>query len=296
LQPESWINGIRILRPFLEISKSEIQQTLAQGHIQAFEDPSNRHPQFLRARLRETIFPRLNQEFGKQVQKSLATMGKEAQELTGYFNARLMPLLEHFIPGPWGIYLDLQTLMPESLLEIKYLLRLLCQQQGFFLSREIIEQAAQALQSNKANQCFEMGSHQIWIDRQCLFILSSPQTIFDDQSLTLSPGIFLWGNWKVNVSEDIYLPNQGMTSWKEGWKGRLESYVPIGNYQLGFKSPLDTKRMRKYWGQAKVPAFLYPYFPLIWGEREFCQEFLTGKSFCAIAEKAPCWRIELNFL
>lgn len=170
LKPESWHSGVRLLRPFLTISKSEIQQFLSQRRIEAFEDPTNHHVQFLRARLRKTIFPWLNREFGKQVQKNLVHIGKEAEELNDYFERHLAHLMEDVKRGPEGVSLNLQNKLPASLIEIKYLIRLLCAREQFFLSREIIEQVAVALQVGKRHQLFMMGSRQIRVDRQCLFM------------------------------------------------------------------------------------------------------------------------------
>jgi tRNA(Ile)-lysidine synthase len=303
LQRETWIKGVRILRPLLNLTKNEIQKALAKENIQAFEDPSNRHLQFLRARLRETIFPRLNREFGKQIQKNLSIIGKEAQELTEYFDERLSPLLKLQVQGPWGKFLDLQKIIPTlSLLEIKYLLRGLCKQQGFFLSREMIEQAARSLKLGKANQLLTMGLHQIRVDRRHLFILSSRKVT---ESLTLplplQPGKTLLGNsWQLKIEEDVYLSHQPMTSWKEGWTGYLRGYLPQGNYTITLKGELDKKEtnialIKKRWSQAKVPAFLYPYFPLISIKQEVCHEFLTGRPLIPIPENTPCWKIELFY-
>lgn len=297
LKAETWMQEMRILRPLLETTKKEIQESLSQANIKAFEDPTNRHVQFLRARLRQTIFPRLNQEFGKQVQNSFLEMGKEAQELVDYFDARLSFLLENVIQGPWGICLDLQNLMPASRVELKYLIRLLCQKQGFFLSRPIIEQAAEALQSGKANQLFVMGSNQVWIDRQHIFMTKPlyPSKDEKNHSLTIALGDGVLGNWKIKVFQDVYDSGYRATSWKEGWKGELKSYLPIGDYTIDLytHSSVLNSVIKKRWSQAKVPAFLYEYFPLIREEKKICHEFLTGRPLIAWTEGTPCWRIEL---
>lgn len=298
LQPESWIKGIRILRPLLEITKNEIRQALSGENIQAFEDPSNRHFEFLRARLRETLFPRLNQEFGKRVQPSLIAIGKDAQELVHYFDARLTPLIEQSSQGPWGICLDLQSFMPKSLLEIKYVLRLLCKRQNFFLSRDIIQQAAQALQLGKANQLFAMGSHQIWIDRQRIFLLTFPLVVKESQSIKIVAGSHSLGNWKLSVIESVYSAEES-TSWQEGWEGWFKCYLPIGNYMIGFKKSLDPEilnrvAIKKRWSQAKVPAFLCNSFPLVWGKEGIYHEFLTGSPLFSLREGIPCFAIDLR--
>jgi tRNA(Ile)-lysidine synthase len=305
LKAENWINGVRIVRPLLGTSRKEIEQMLAQQERQGFEDPTNRHLQFLRARLRETIFPKLNQEFGKQVQKSFVEIGEEAQELVDYFESRLAPLLSQMRQGPWGMYLDLQANLPESLLEIKYLLRLVCAKLGFFLSRVIIEQAAIALQMGKADQCFVMGIRQIWVDRRRIFILHAPLPIQEAgqlREISLESGCCFLGNWKGRMEEDIYFSSHRTTSWKEGWQGEVRTYLPLGSYRLGFIEQLNDKRshllaIKKRWTQNKVPAFLSAYFPLVWEtETGICHEFLTGKPMVFLKEGMPCWRIDLTYL
>lgn len=293
LKPEHGMHGIRILRPLLAVSKEEIRQMLAQKEVHAFEDPTNHDTQYLRARLRTTIFPRLNQEFGKQVQKSFIEIGEEIQELTHYFEGRLSPLLDHCITGPWGTYLDLQQQLPASLLEIKYLIRFLCAKLDFFLSREIIEHAAKALLQGKANQLFVMGTNQIWVDRKRLFILHSPLKK-EDQPLwqEVSPGLHSLGSWQLKIEEEVYTSSSQFTSWKEGWQGHLKAYLPVGTYKLGFNIP--SAIIKKRWSQAKVPNFLAHFFPLVWTENEFCHEFLTGKPMLPLREGAPCLILELT--
>src|SRR4029077_9811318 len=184
---------------------------------------------------------------------------------------RLSSILQYAEEGPWGICLDLQNQMPQSLLEIKYLLRFLSKKKGFFFSRIIIEQAAQALKLGKANQLFAMGLNQVRIDRQRVFMMASPCLAKENVSLKIEPGSYLLGGWKLDISEEIYCPSHQPSSWKEGWKGRLKSFLPVGNYSISFgnrldKSALNMAAIKKHWNQAKVPAFLYTFFPLIWRE------------------------------
>ena len=127
------------------ISKNEILHALEKEGKVPFDDPTNRDQYFLRARLRQTIFPRLNQEFGKEVQNNLIEIGEEASELVNYFQARLFSLLDSLIRGPWGISMDFQAEIPIHFIEMKYFIRLLCQKEQFFISREMINQIADAL-------------------------------------------------------------------------------------------------------------------------------------------------------
>ncbi len=253
----------------------------------------------MRARLRQTIFPWLNQAFGKQVQTNVIQISEEAQEIVHYFDQRLDHLFNHVVKGPWGTYLDLKEFLPLIPLEIKYLLRLLCAKQQFFLSRSIIEEGTQALLRNKANQCFMMGTHQIWIDRQRLFIIKKLKK--DEMtSLEMKVENNSWGFWKLDITEEVYSSTYSITSWKEGWIGKMEIYLPKGSYTLDFAKSCqltltNLAAIKKRWNQAKVPAFLYDYFPVIRKESLICHEFLTGKPLIFPKEKELCWKICLTY-
>jgi len=54
-------DGIVLLRPLLDVAKTRLVATLRQGRISFADDPSNRDPRFLRARLRE-LAPGLERE------------------------------------------------------------------------------------------------------------------------------------------------------------------------------------------------------------------------------------------
>ncbi len=51
------VEGLRLLRPLLDIAKARLTATLRQRGIDWIEDPSNRDPRFARARLRGTPLP-----------------------------------------------------------------------------------------------------------------------------------------------------------------------------------------------------------------------------------------------
>jgi len=298
LQAESTLKGIRLLRPLLGMKKKEILSALDQYSISSFDDPTNRDFRFLRSRMRETIFPHLNQEFGKEVQNSLVHLSEEAKELSDYFNEKSAPILRQIVLGPFGSFLDLQSWMPMKMVELKYLIRLLSCRYECGLSREMIAQAAEGLKSGKANLQFATRSHRLWIDRQRIFIQKSAS--MDVERGWVEPLFpskeFKIGEWKGIVSEVIDHRDFQVTSWKEAWKGSICYYLPQGNYQICFP---DVKlsnlvRVKKRWSDAKVPAFLYDWFPLIISEGRIEHEFLSGRGDVLKAKGLPCWKVELS--
>ncbi len=329
LSENKCIFGIRVLRPLIHFSKKHIESCCINHPFKPFIDSSNRNQKFLRARMREDIFPYLKKTFGKDFEKNLGILAEEAGEITNFFNQRLAPILEKRILGPFGSYLEIDQSF--SMIEIKYLLRLLSVSENFFLSREMIELAAHALKENRANIRLSTTGKKLIIDRLRVFILNPQLNLetavqgdkvmqdFELESLTIGdehsqkvkapPIVSDYGSkncvnlspsstvsrlkWSVelNHSEAIYSLSQKNTSWQEGWKGVSIGYIPLCNYDVSFHA---TPKLKKTWNQAKVPAFLYPYFPVIWHKELPIHEFLTGKENHLLKEGDRCLKLEFR--
>lgn len=294
LLPETCLHGVRILRPLLKVTKKEIKEFLARENLLPFEDSTNKDVQFLRARFRESLFPRLNEEFGKEIQNSLARIGEEAQELTAFFEERLNPLLQQQQLGPWGVLLDLQDCLPATQLETKFLLRQFCRAHGFFLSRTLIDQAAAALSGGAANLRFAMGSQRLVVDRRRLFLRCPFQSEDKIPPFDMASETCEQRGWKVWMTQDFFQKDDPLSSWKQGWKGHLTCALPLRGYQLSWDVEGQTW-LKKRWNEAKVPAFLYHLFPVIKGKDGICHEFLTGKRLLQLQEGDPCWKITLKY-
>jgi len=298
LQSDSMMRGCRVLRPLLEIKKKEILDVLKALDIPAFDDPTNHQSQFLRARMRQSIIPELNRQFGKDIRNNLIALGSESLELVDYFDKRCAPYLEKGLRGHLGYCLDLLPFMPIERVELKYLLHVLGREHHFFLSREIIEMMAKSLISGKANQKFEMGRLRIEVDRHRLFILTASKS--NNSSLVpLDPGYLTIGDWKGVVEEKIFEADDQATDWKKGWLGSLHCYLPLGRYHIGFldeagKNKSNLGMIKKRWSQSKVPAFLYHYFPLITGFSTIEHEFLTGKRTIQIKTGDRCMKVSFK--
>lgn len=286
LQPIFEWNGMPVWRPFLSISKRDILEWLQQRNMVPFEDATNQDQRFLRARMRQTIFPFLNQEFGKEVQQPLRALAEEIQEIKIYFDHKLNPIMENENRGPLGVYLDFTDLQLTSL-EIKYLIRKMSEKEGIILSRPLADLATQLIQEGAANRQLEIGHRTFWIDRYKLFILSKDLPEWPED-LSLLPGYVKIGNWNL----DVHLTNDpdsiSATSWQDGWRGEFRIALPLQDgYRLGSSKSNAYYRSHRYkiskwWNNHKVPAFLCHWMPVVWKGEAIYYEFLTG---CSPAEK-----------
>jgi tRNA(Ile)-lysidine synthase len=92
----SALNGIVLVRPFLDIRKARLVATIEAAAIPFLDDPSNRDPRFLRTRLRQ-LMPRLAAEgldaarlalFGRRIARAEAALDQAAAEAMGRLGHR----------------------------------------------------------------------------------------------------------------------------------------------------------------------------------------------------------------
>lgn len=282
LVSETVIYDLVVFRPFLKTTKREILDWLKSRSLDAFEDATNGDSRFLRGRMRQTLIPALNLEFGKSIQNPLIEISHQAQELNQYFEEKVKHLWTAISEGPFGIYIDFSSFFPLHALEIKYFIRQLCGREGFVLSRPILESAVHFLVAGCANKTLMMGNHHLLIDRHRLFLVGSlPAPLL--QSFTMVPGCSYAANWKIEVALIQKPSESAATSWKDGWKGIFCALLPMGSYRLAFgpsNAPYLNKAnsISKWWTDHKVPAFLRSSIPVIWKEDKIYHEFLTGSS------------------
>lgn len=304
LKATSLMNGMRLLRPLLSFTKKEIQDTVNEHSFTGFQDPTNLDSRYLRARLRQEIFPWLNQQFGKHVQPSILAIKNDIDELNDYFEEKINDCLKQQIFGPFGVCLDLQTNRPIRLLEIKYLLRSFCKMHQVFLSRTILEQVAEALLKGKADCIFSVDKKDFYVDRYCFFLIKQKALLNHSQVIAVQEGEFALGDWYVSIVQSKGQPKNKkslyQTQWKNAWGGELKVYLPFEKFTIEMIEKNDGKKgnynkIKKRWSQNKIPAFLYNYFPLICKNGWIHHEFLTSKNFSSIEEGEHCWEVNLQY-
>lgn len=303
LKAESWLHGMRLLRPLLGISKKDIHAFLQQKELAAFDDATNRDERFLRSRMRKTLLPFLNQTFGKQVESALLHLKQDMSELKNYLDNCLSSSIAQLISGPFGSYLDLKQspLFPLTLVEIKHLIRLVCENERVAMTRPLVQQIATALLEGKADLAFEVGDKKMWVDRYHFFILRGWETAVWQEGLSLVPGLCeMKGRWKIQVNQTVFSRQNQAFSWREAWKGSLKGWLPLGNYWLGSPALNATRTahrtpIRKWWANHQVPAFLRPFFPVVWSQQSILYEFLTGKISFPLKEGEECLEVEIVY-
>ncbi len=283
LKPESWVNGVRVLRPLLNLSKNEIYAFLKEIDVRPFEDASNQDERFMRARMRQTIIPWLNRTFGKNVQPSLVNLSQEMMEVKEFFDQRSKALLWQSVEGPFGVFLDLKNLLPSTLLEIKYLLKSFCELHEISLSRVQYQLCAESLQKNAANQCYTAhGKKKLYVDRQRLFILNASKL----------------NSWCIERKDQIAGANFSCSPFIELWQGTCRAWLPEGTYKLcSWQEDFSNKKkIDKWWTNHGVPAFLRSFFPVICQGSVIVHEFLSGRCLSPLLSEQKSIEITMRYV
>lgn len=298
LRSDTIINGVRVLRPFLNIAKTDLLKWLEHQGKDFFEDPTNRDPRFLRGRMRQSLFPWLNEQFGQNVQRPLGFLGEDAEALRTYFDEKVQPFFSKAVRGPFGLYVDFQGEASHPI-EINYTLRKIATMEGLELSRESVQLATQLLVGGAANKAVSAGQRMIWIDRHQLFVPAWQEPF--QETIELVPGIFQVGRWQVEVSEKDASESTNAISWREGWRGEFSAELPLESYRLGPAVPNalclgKSRSLAKWMNQNKIPTFLSKVLPVLWQGNQVAHEFMTGRHLVDKDYQGRLLRITLRFL
>lgn len=287
------MGDLSIFRPFLKVKKKEIEKWLEENKIEAFDDATNRDQKFMRARFRQTVFPFLNDIFGKKIEEPLYRLGCQSFELDQYLKKMFCSYEDKIIRGPFGSSFTFkENLLP---FEIKYLIRLFAESEGILITYSIIETIFYFIQSNASNKQIKVSNKTLFIDRKILFCIKvnekSPFTKYLDID-TEKLGSFELTDWKLTLSK---LSSQEMNEkrgWRQVFKGELSLVLNPGKYRLLFFD--KGFNLNKKWSNAKVPAFLRGQVPLVIYNQSLYADFLIEKKSFLDVSKKDFFRLDLK--
>lgn len=168
MQAESHQYGMTIWRPFLNVRRDEILQFLEERSLEPIFDPSNNDPIYLRSRMRQEIFPFLNQWFGKEITENLTLLSKRAIELKEYLDQQInrIPVQK----GPWGTLADLNELEG---IEQRHLLQNIAREESIVLSREVLETLLKWVAEQQKSKFLTVKTKKILVDEGRVWFFSS---------------------------------------------------------------------------------------------------------------------------
>ncbi len=156
-------------RPLIQVPKQDIVRYAKDLGVSWFDDATNRDARFLRARMRARLLPFLNQEFGKNVTTPLCRLADEFHTLNQYLAKKMSSLRPEKHVEESHICYDFSRAPPEDLFEWQYLVKEICNEEAFPLSRAQLKDIARLLQEKVSDKQFEAGGRHLKVSRQRLF-------------------------------------------------------------------------------------------------------------------------------
>jgi tRNA(Ile)-lysidine synthase len=89
--------GIQLIRPLLDVSRTELRNYLAEMGQNFREDSSNSDPAYTRNRIRQVLLPLLEEDFNPQVGTALRRLGQQAADMQTALETIAHDLLERVL-------------------------------------------------------------------------------------------------------------------------------------------------------------------------------------------------------
>ena len=256
LLEERTLNQLPIWRPLLSLRKKELEDYVQSKRLQPFQDSTNADSSYLRARIRQQIFPHLEEQFGKQIGKNFVKFGSLFQEMREYFDEKAASFEPYLTRGSFGDHLDLSPGFHP--LELKCFLQKYAQENKAHLTHDACRLLLRLIERKRSSHRIEAPPLTFIVNRFHLFMIpGSFPDFFADQS-----------QWK-RVKKG---------SWINFWKGEVaypkdyESTICLDQLDAVLK-----KKMKKWYSSHRVPPFLQSRAPLFIKRGQLIGECLTGK-------------------
>jgi len=248
MRPIEHRNGVNILRPLLTVRKKEMLAYLEDRFY--INDPTNKDCAFLRARMREQIFPELRKSFGKDFSNSLLHIAQEAAEIETFVERTVKEaFICHEVAGGFVVFPREES---DPFL-IKSLIRSMQERLGVkTLSRQQIDGAAFAFCDSRSGQKrFFSKSVALYVERGFLALFTRQLKAISPIECSEQSGQCQVGDWTV-----IWEPSSVQEVERENWISLFQGkeqrwYIP----QQPFTVCSIDKRLK--------PSSLRPYLPAI---------------------------------
>ncbi len=271
MEPISAYEGMQLWRPLLFTDKSKITAYLKENGIEYIDDQTNYNEKFLRAKMRQSIFPELSRTFGKEIKNNLVRLSKYSHELKKYMDRKTDKVFQNILIGPFGRMMDLSEI--EEDFELRHILK-----RFFFLEKtevtsDGIDKMIEALKLKKAGKAFVFEARKVLIDRGYLFIIEK-KTLHLDKISVLKEGSQTIGDLEIRIEN--CLEQDRFSDWKDFFLGNGLIYIPKAKYKI--KSLEENRIIKKYYEKKKIPSFFWSLGPILSDDNGIFFDFLSGKT------------------
>ncbi len=249
MQPLSVYEGMVLWRPLLSVSRKALEEWNTKKRCVPLLDSTNQDLRFLRARMRRKIFPDLEKEFGKSIQKNMALLGEEFSFLKKYIEKKLEPFFAKVIDGPLGFAVLSDLFSLQEPFEKRQFIRLCLQKKGVCIGREALEKVVDLAESGVFDKRVDVSKGKLIVDGGSIFWLCEASEDF-------------W-EWE-KTTQRIQAPTTVLEDFLHGrvfYNLSFEEEVFFCGYSS--LSPSEKKKAASFFSRNKIPAGMRKFFPFI---------------------------------
>jgi len=159
----SIFEGMHLWRPLLSLGKEELIGYLNRKQVPYAIDETNETDRFLRGRLRGSILPGIEKEFGKNIAARLCKLSSHSAELEGYLEKKIAPFKE----GLKEEGVSLELLADLDPVELRHLFSSTAREKKKNISEAAIETLIECVKQRKGGKRvsgFQVGTNFLCFD------------------------------------------------------------------------------------------------------------------------------------
>jgi tRNA(Ile)-lysidine synthase len=228
--------GIQIVRPLLYTTKKSVIEYLERRNIEYFTDPTNFGTGNLRAKMRGSLLPVLEKEFGKNIISSVCDLGDQMEGVVKYLGREVSKIEAIGIEGIFGMFYPYKESVDDFLFAA--LIFKVLREKSIPLSREQRHFLEESISLKTIHKGIKLGEHLLYLEKSGIFLIDADKYFIEHGT----------------VPENI--------SWLEFWqqgKG-IEGFGVISREE--YNRLLSNKQRSDLHRKGEIPLCLRAAFPI----------------------------------
>jgi tRNA(Ile)-lysidine synthase len=160
--------AVQLVRPLLNVQRSETGEFCQQRQLPVWSDPYNHQLKYARNRVRQRLLPLMESQFNPQVSKHLAQTAEILQAETAYLESLATNYYQQALVSNGTI--DRTVLQPLPLALQRRVIRLFLSSQQISLNFPVIEQVVKLLHAPRGSQTSSLAGGIVQVQQNCLHI------------------------------------------------------------------------------------------------------------------------------
>ncbi len=195
-----WIRDkVKIIRPMLEVSKSEIYAYCEENKLQFCEDSSNLDVNFTRNKLRQVVIPLIKNSINPALDNTLSRHVRLTNNLASYLEKTVDKSLEEI--SSLSKYSISQLHKLDIFIQCEVIKRLLLPWEDLRITSSIIEEVLSFLSTSRANSQMKLSSNLLCLKEYDIFFFTALKSKASEDNLLISFGENIFQEFSLTVQE-----------------------------------------------------------------------------------------------